>query len=677
MDYAARGSRAKHMLRPYLSATIFEDPRFRPPPITHVPMGGTLAQAVLAAVERLCSWAEATRRPAEAERLLEKALQAAGGNQCKPDQEMYPQAHLALGIARLRLGQLHAARGRELHALVELKAALVQMDTAWRRALMEARAKYEQQHPQQTKNRSMWQMPPTPKLSGSSTLQQAMGPTSTCPASPTARSCVGAFMGASLPPGTPTEPPTTSPRGPGSRGVAPGNRRESGKIRESSFRAEAKDDQATPAEMALQVILADPPVWFERSIRLAVEARRSLAEVLEQAVAPPPSPTQAVRGASKEPAQRPRSPPEDLVASLVHRLSSVKVKPPPEVESVDDNNGKSKDQELSSVHLPSVHAAYATCDKLLDEAALLERVLLPSDDGSSACDMGEEMFSHRSQPWSREVVASKTPVGGYRPAVQVVRAKSDLHLMRSTALRALPKKDMADVLDQVLRNASPHLCEAEVKGPQKGDIAAYMSPPPKPSRRRRKVKARSASMSQSRSLLLDEEKEVRVDPFTEWRDMVAFEDCGKMNFVQLQCRTFEGMTKLKHDFKYMNSMFKHVDLPWLESLAAPGEDRLFENKLFFSESGLRIGDLARAREEAWRLKHHLPSPRELKRTALEKELFASLHWLKRHVQPTEKTNDGLEEALERVHGAVPDDKGAEEEGGQGPARDRGGGKAGG
>jgi len=336
---------------------------------------------------------------------------------------------------------------------------------------------------------------------------------------------------------------------------------------------------------------------LEKAILLAVQVRRSLAAQLQLTVLAPAA-ADAAASASAEAGEfdqemevRPRSP--------------------------------------LTAFLPSLEEAEDECAQLLEEASVLERNFLP--DPPAEEDEDEQAVGTAPSKTEVEQPCSR--------ARQAVRALPDSQEMNHRSLRVLPKETM-QVVDQVLPFAQGNLRAAppgarllpseplatspsfagKGRQPLRGHILAYSMPAPRSkSKERARMKALAKRAASTSALIIGEK--VYADPFTEWRESVAVRNKDKMSFVQLNCETWGGMTKLLHEFKYQNKTFKTVDMKFLEDL---GEARLFENQAYFSSHGLKASEVGRQREEAWKAKHQPPSQKERKRLVVEKELFSSL-----------------------------------------------------
>jgi len=120
--------------------------------------------------------------------------------------------------------------------------------------------------------------------------------------------------------------------------------------------------------------------------------------------------------------------------------------------------------------------------------------------------------------------------------------------------------------------------------PMRGDIFAYtMLAPRSPNRRRVKKMAVSASALPAADAVPE-----YIDPFTDWKKSVM--DKNKMSLTQLRVQSFEGMSDLANEIKHRNIIFKKVDLKALDAL---GDDRLHDNRMLFSTSGMLATEIGR------------------------------------------------------------------------------------
>jgi len=159
---------------------------------------------------------------------------------------------------------------------------------------------------------------------------------------------------------------------------------------------------------------------------------------------------------------------------------------------------------------------------------------------------------------------------------------------------------------------SPVGAAAKHPKPPRGDIFAYTMPAKLSRPKKRRPMPKATAVVDTRAT----EDSEYTDPFTDWKKTVV--DKNKMNLTQLKMQTDEGRAQLANHLKQEAKIFKKVDLPALDALSG---DRLYENRTYFSRSGMYATEVGRRKEEAWNQKYRPPSKRESFRLEEEKELF--------------------------------------------------------
>lgn len=111
-------------------------------------------------------------------------------------------------------------------------------------------------------------------------------------------------------------------------------------------------------------------------------------------------------------------------------------------------------------------------------------------------------------------------------------------------------------------------------------------------------------------------REENLDPFEDWRRNVV--NLNNMTLKQRKLKTDEGRKDLQETLKLQNRRFKQVELKALES----DGDRLYENRMFFTHSGVGTRRRAEAKSEAWKKEEWKPTQQAVEKQRNVKELFS-------------------------------------------------------
>jgi hypothetical protein len=110
--------------------------------------------------------------------------------------------------------------------------------------------------------------------------------------------------------------------------------------------------------------------------------------------------------------------------------------------------------------------------------------------------------------------------------------------------------------------------------------------------------------------------EENLDPFEDWRRNVV--DLNSMTLKQRKLATEEGQRDLQSSLKLQTRRFKQVEMKSIEAIP----DRLYENRMYFSHSGVSSTRRAEQRTEAWKQEEWKPSQQALEKRREVNDLFS-------------------------------------------------------
>lgn len=95
-------------------------------------------------------------------------------------------------------------------------------------------------------------------------------------------------------------------------------------------------------------------------------------------------------------------------------------------------------------------------------------------------------------------------------------------------------------------------------------------------------------------------------------------DLNSMTLKQRKLATDEGQRELQGSLKLQTRRFKQVELKSIEAIP----DRLYENRMYFTSSGVSSMRRAEQRTEAWKQEEWKPSLRALEKRREANDLFS-------------------------------------------------------
>mmetsp|Transcript_19794 Transcript_19794/g.55654 ORF Transcript_19794/g.55654 Transcript_19794/m.55654 type:complete len:628 (-) Transcript_19794:177-2060(-) len=403
--------------------------------------------------------------------------------------------------------------------------------------------------------------------------------------------------------------------------------------------ATAEGDPTRPAE-PLRKLLRRPPPWLERAVEVSIQARQCLALEMEFEIRPAP--------------RKPGAP------SLPASPTSVGIE-------LDDDPGTPSpagvEAEPGSPKPPKTPRE--TMEGLHEEAVLLARQLLPAEHPvrARAEQVQKDMQSRQEMKRARYLARTKSaPCSCFADGdgwldksdnledllrEDALQADDELTILPSEApsefpklLRSLPPKQPSatspTATSKVLlstpstdvggegSSATPasmgiSWSSSALPGPSashgglfapRGDVLSTSLPRSQSTTRLKKRRQNTSFSKTAASLLAPAEER---DPFKDWKKSMM--DINKMSLVQLKTRSDEGLKDLQFSLKLEQRKFKQITLNDMD------DDRLYDNRVIYSDHGLHVAQKSQARLSDWKKEAWTPTQAQQERLSHERELF--------------------------------------------------------